>query len=104
MPRKRMPYTEMFKNSTKSLKLLYPTLALSKKLNPNAKSFTPKKLRTNLDIRRVTNLLNPGVKGLNPLAKSFYPKKSRGKKHKMKKTTKSKSKSQKRKRRVSRRR
>ena len=117
MPQKRMSYTNMFKDSTKSLKLLYPTLALSKKLNPNAKSFTPKKHHSSLDIRNVSNLLKPGVRGLNPLAKTFkpklnnrlnplakpfFPKKSHGKKNE--KNNKNKNKSQKRKRRVTRKR
>ena len=51
---------------------IYPTLAFASNLNPNAKTFKPKR---SLDIREMTRLLSPRVKGLNPLAKTFSPKK-----------------------------
>ena len=67
---------KLFSKVTSPVKALYPTLSYTKKLNPKAKTFKPQR---SLDIRRMTSLLNPGVKGLNPFAKTFSPKKRRGK-------------------------
>jgi hypothetical protein len=90
MPGKRMPYTKMFKESTRPVKMLYPTLAYTSRLNPKAKSFTPKKPKRILDIRNVTQMLKPGIRGMNIFAKPFSPKKSSGKKHRKSKSKKRK--------------
>ena len=76
--KKRLPYAVQLTGNVSPAKLdsplknLFPSIGITSRLNPNAKSFKdPRKL----DIRNAALTSN-----LNPLAKKFIPKSAKGKK------------------------